>query len=163
MRYYCSRCWAEIPGDALTCPQCGADLTDESGDVVERYIAALRHPVPDRAGLACAMLAELGDPRAVAPLVALIESRPRDFELLGAAVKSLQKLHAEAAIPALRALLQDEQAMIPARLQALEALVSLGGETADSALDWADHCERPSLQALSAALRAHARPERSQA
>ncbi len=127
--------------------------------MVERYIAALRHPVPDRAGLACAMLAELGDPRAVAPLVALVESRPRDFELLGAAVESLQKLRAEGAIPALWALLQDEEAMIPARLKALEALVSFGGEVADSALDWADHCERPSLRALSAVLKARSRPE----
>ncbi len=135
------------------CPHCQADLRESAGDVVERYIAALNHPVLDRAGLACAMLAELGDARAVAPLIALIERRPRSFDLLCSAVESLSKLHAVEAIPALEALLRDETAMIPARMSALTALVSFGGATAQAALAWAETCNRPALRNLAAALR----------
>lgn len=156
VRYFCPSCWEEIPGGVDTCPYCGADLHEEAGDVVERYIAALRHPVLDRAGLACAMLAELGDPRAIAPLIALVERRPRSFDLLCSAVESLRKLHAVQAIPTLETLLHDEQAMIPARMSALEALVSFGGETAEAALAWAATCERPALRALAAELRQRA-------
>lgn len=139
-----------------TCPFCGADLHEEAGDIVERYIAALRHPVLDRAGLACAMLAELGDPRAIFPLIALVERRPRSFDVLCSAVESLSKLHAVEAIPTLEALLHDEEAMIPARMSALEALVGFSGETAKATLTWAATCGRPALRDLAAELRQRA-------
>ncbi len=152
MKFYCPHCWAEISQGATICPVCGADVTQTGEDGVTRYIAALRHPVLDRAGLACAMLAEPGDARAISPLIALVESRSRSFDLLCAAVESLRQLHAVEAIPTLRALLEDDAAMIPARLSALEALVSFGGETARDALQWAASCARPSLRAAAARL-----------
>ncbi len=149
-RRYCPTCWHDAPADATVCPTCGEALDgyrDGEADLVLRYATALRHREPTRACLACNMLAELRDLRAVQPLLALVESRPQAYEVLCAAVESLAELGDRRAVPALQALLEDTEAVIPARLAALRALARFGGETACAALAWAHTCDRPSLQA----------------
>jgi HEAT repeat protein len=117
------------------------------GDIVLRYIDALRNPEPTRAALACTMLAQLGDRRAIPPLLELVESRPRAFEILTAAVESLAAFRTAAAIPILTALLHDPEAVLPARVAALRALVGYGGKTAEEATTWARRSTRPALRA----------------
>ncbi|MDX9955864.1 MAG: Double zinc ribbon [Chloroflexi bacterium ADurb.Bin360] len=151
-RRYCPACWADAPATATRCPNCGKPLDDGETDLVLRYATALRHREPTRACLACGMLAELGDLRAVPPLLALVESRPQAYEVLVAAAESLAALQDARAVPVLQALLEDTEAVIPARLAALRALTRFGGEAARAALAWARTCDRPSLQTEALAL-----------
>lgn len=153
--YYCVHCWAEVTAEQTHCPVCGAALEDVEYDLVLRYCAALRHPEPTRACLACEMLAELGDRRAVPPLLDLLARRPRAYEVLCAAAESLGALGDPAAIPALLALLQDREAAIPARLAALRALARsdrFGTAACTTALTWAAASDRPSLREEAARL-----------
>lgn len=142
---YCPHCWAEVADAVERCSLCGTALTEATDDLVLRYAAALRHREPTLACLACDMLAELGDRRAVPALIALVESRPHAYEVLCAAIESLSVLGDVAAIPALQAVLRDPEVFIPARLAALRALVHFGGSPAETALRWAAASERPSL------------------
>ncbi len=144
--HYCPQCWQEVGDGESRCPACGATLNENGRDLVERYSDALRHREPTLACLACAMLAELGDRRAVLPLFTLLDSRPRAYEVMCAAAESLGALGDPAAIPALWSLLQDADVAIPARLAALRALVRFGGETARAAQAWAAACDRPALR-----------------
>lgn len=143
---YCPHCWREIGAGDTHCPACGAALNDAGRDLVLRYSDALRHREPTLACLACNMLAELGDRRAVPPLIALLDSRPRAYEVACAAAESLGALGDRAATPALWSLLQDAEVAIPARLAALRALLHFGGETARAAQVWAATSDRPSLR-----------------
>lgn len=147
VRYYCPTCWRVVDQAAVRCTACGAALDEKNRDIVLRYMDALRNPEPTRAALACEMLAKLGDKRAVRPLVMLIESRPQAYEVLCAAVKALGQFGLPDTVGVLVAVLQDTQAAIPARVEALHALVSFGGQTAMRALDWAAMSDRPSLRA----------------
>lgn len=143
--HFCPQCWQEVSPEQTVCGACGATLRETNGDLVQRYSDALRHREPTLACLACAMLAELGDQRAVPPLLALIESRPA-YEVTCAAAESLAVLGDPAAIPVLWALMQDSHAMIPGRVAALRALTHFDADTARAALAWAATCERPALR-----------------
>lgn len=154
--HYCPRCWQEVSPEQTVCGACGAALRETDRDLVQRYIDALRHPEPTLACLACAMLAELQDRRAVAPLMALVESRPV-YEVTCAAAESLAQLGDPAAIPVLWALMQDSNAMIPGRVAALRALTHFDADTARAALAWAATCERPALRDEAEALNLRAR------
>lgn len=136
VRYYCPTCWGVVDRAAVRCTECGAALHEKDRDIVLRYVDALRNPEPTRAALACEMLAKLGDRRAVPPLVTLIESRPRAYEVLCAAVKALGQFGLPGTASVLIDVLQDLRAAIPARVEALHALVSFWG---------ADCCSRARL------------------
>ena len=109
--------------------------TEESeGDYVDRLIVALRHPVPDRAGLAIDVLAYmLREPRAVQPLIELLHET-EDMSILKQAVLALGHLRDPQAIPPLIELLRDEDAPLVARHAAVEALAQIGGQEAEEGL-----------------------------
>ena len=153
MTHYCPHCWAEIDDGTERCPVCGKPIAEPEADFVDKLIAALRHPEPTRAGLAVHILGEmLREPRAVKPLIDLVDSRP-DAHVLKLAVQALGHLGDERAVPALVDLLEDPSAVVVARLAAVDALHQIGGETAERALRQALESERPSIR--DAARRVH--------
>lgn len=109
--------------------------TDEQeGDYVDRLIVAMRHPVPDRAGLAIDVLAYmLHERRAVQPLIQLLHEA-EDMSILKQAVLALGHLGDPQAIPPLIELLRDEDAPLVARHAAVEALAQIGGPEAEEGL-----------------------------
>lgn len=146
MTRYCPHCWTEIDEEAEQCPECGRPVAELETDFVDKLIAALRHPEPTRAGLAVHILGEmLQEPRAVEPLIDLVQARP-DAHVLKLAVQALGRLRDVRAVPALVDLLEDPTAVVVARLAAVEALNQIGGEAANHTLQQALQSERPSIR-----------------
>ncbi|MEW6232231.1 MAG: HEAT repeat domain-containing protein [Chloroflexota bacterium] len=131
---YCSRCWGESAWEATVCAHCGTSLEEEAEGFVDKLIAAVRHPEPTRAGLAIHILGErLREPRAVAPLIALLD-QTRDPYLLRSAVEALGRLGDTRAVSALSRLLHDPSASVMVRVAAAQALAQIGGKVAIEAL-----------------------------
>jgi HEAT repeat protein len=134
--YYCPHCWATIPTETQICPTCGA-IVETDADIVDKYIAALRHPQAETRLRVAWLLGRIGAGRAVPALRAIVAARSRenyDPYLLSAAVKSLGQLGDRQAVPELVALLADSAAPLMVRKEAVQALVSLGGTEAWAAL-----------------------------
>jgi HEAT repeat protein len=146
MTHYCPHCWAEIDEGTERCPVCGKPIAEPEAGFVDKLIAALRHPEPTRAGLAVHILGEmLREPRAIEPLIDLVQARP-DAHVLKLAVQALGHFGDARAVPALVDLLEDPTAVVVARLAAVDALQQVGGEAADQALWRAMDSERPSIR-----------------
>jgi HEAT repeat protein len=129
---FCPECWAELPAaEQAVCPACGASLTEER-DFFEKLLRALWHPERTRAATAAAILGQLGDPRAVPPLIE-VALHARDFGVQEAAVRSLGRLRDPRAIPALALLLRMESPL-PVRLAVVEALAAFDDPRAREAL-----------------------------
>jgi HEAT repeat protein len=142
--YYCPHCWVVIPAEAQLCPACGA-IVEDTTDIVDKYIAALRHPQAETRLRAAWLLGRMRTGRAVPALLAVVAARGReDYDpyLLSAAVRSLGQLGDRQAGPELVALLADSGAPLMARKEAAQALAGLGGGEAWDALK--DAAERNS-------------------
>ncbi len=125
---YCPQCYAANPDTAKRCHACGAPLnTDDDQDFVDGLIWALRHPEPTVAPRAAWILGNLREPRAVAPLLELLE-RSEDMGSLAEAATALGKIGDAAAVPALERLLRGSY--LPVRLRAVDALARIGGAKA---------------------------------
>lgn len=134
--YYCPHCWDMIPAEAQVCPACGA-IVETAADIVDKYIAALRHPQAETRLRAAWLLGRMRAGRAVPALLAVVAAHNRenyDPYLLSAAVESLGQLGERQAVPALVALLADAAAPLMARKEAVQALAGLGGAEAWGAL-----------------------------
>jgi len=137
LTHFCPECWTALPETArAACPTCGAPLSEER-TFFEKLVRALRHPERTRAALAAALLGQLGDPRAVPPLIEAALHAP-DFGVQEAAVRSLGHLRDPRAIPALARLLGAE-APLPVRRAAVEALAAFEDPRAQEALRRALH------------------------
>lgn len=132
---YCPHCWAEVDWEATVCASCGASLEEQDEDFVDKLIAALRHPEPTRAGLAVHILGErLHEPRAVAPLIALLD-QDGDPYVLASAAEALGQLGDPRAVPVLRRALHDPTRYLVIRVAAAQALARIGGQAAAEALN----------------------------
>jgi HEAT repeat protein len=157
MSFYCPTCWAEVPGGTEVCPECGRSLTAEGEDYVDKLIAALRHFEPTRAALAIQILSEmLADPRAVAPLMELLDTAG-DAYVLRSAAEALGRFADARAVPALARRVLDLTTPLVVRVAAVDALGRIGGQQARAALAGAladpngtvrDHAEQALQQAL---------------
>lgn len=135
--YYCPHCWATTSPEAESCPTCGAIIDDAEADIIAKYIAALNHPQPETRLRVAWLLGRMQANRAVPALLAIVRGRgqaDRDPYLLSAAVKSLAQIGDRRVAPELAALLVDPEVSFMARLEAVDALVHLGGATAEAAL-----------------------------
>ncbi|PWH15451.1 MAG: hypothetical protein DDG58_11470 [Ardenticatenia bacterium] len=133
--YYCPSCWSTVVANAETCPTCGARIQDGPADIVEKYIAALRHPEPMTRLRAAWMLGRMRAERAVPALVQLVTTRhANDPYVISAAAKSLGLIGSRDAVPCLIELLRDPSASFMARAEAAEALKRIGGDEALAAL-----------------------------
>jgi HEAT repeat protein len=121
---------------------------DHAG-IVDKYMAALRHPQAETRLRAAWLLGQMQAARAVPALLALVAARSQaDYDpyLLSAAVKSLGQIGDQRAVPELAALLSDASVSILARKEAIEALARLGGDAAQAALARALADPHPSVR-----------------
>lgn len=136
MTFYCPGCWAEVPGEAQTCPACGHSLAGGE-EYVDKLIAALRHPEPTRAALAVYILSDmLAEPRAVLPLIELLEAA-RDAFVLQSAARALGHFADARAVPALAHRALDVTSPLVVRVAVVDALARIGGDLARAALEGA--------------------------
>lgn len=93
MRFYCPGCWRDFPTDEPICPHCGLDIQAfwQSCDYVDKLILALHHPEKDTPLRAAWLLGQLKEPRAVAPLIRVIEET-EDVYLARAAAAALAEI-----------------------------------------------------------------------
>mgnify|MGYP005844955629 CR=1 FL=1 len=99
---------------------------DDDLDLVDKYIAAMRHSEPTRAGLAIQVLSEfMGERRAIPPLIALLETA-HDAYVLKAAVDALGRFADARAVPGLRRLILSPEAALVVRASAVDALARIG-------------------------------------
>jgi len=102
MTFYCTQCWAEVPGAATRCPRCGDDIVARQArsDYTEKLIAALRHPEPTTPVRAAWILGERRERAAVEPLCRLVRDSSDAF-LVESAVEALGKIGDARAVTAL--------------------------------------------------------------
>ena len=98
MLYYCPGCWQDFAFAIEACPQCGINVADFWGrkDLVEKLIHSLQHPEPSTPVRAAWLLGRIKDPRAVEPLIRVIQDT-RDFYLAREAVRALKQFATEEA------------------------------------------------------------------
>ena len=137
MSFYCPNCWVEVPAEAECCPACGRSLTGDDEDYVDKLIAALRHFEPMRAALAIQILSDmLAEPRAVVPLIELLDAA-RDAYVLHSAAVALGRFADVRAVAALARRALDLTAPLVVRVAAVDALARIGGDQARAALEGA--------------------------
>ncbi len=111
-----------------------APANEDGLTLVDKLLVALRHPVPDRAGLAIDVLAyRLREPKAIVPLIKLL-SESMDAEVLKQAALALGYFRDPRAVEPLRALRGGQTTPLVVRLAAVEALAQIGGEEAERGL-----------------------------
>lgn len=143
--FYCPRCW-QIIKDPHCCPDCGP--CPPGGDVVDKYVAALRHSEPTRAMLAAHVLGEImREPRAIEPLIALAETSPDPY-LARSAIRGLGHQRDPRIAPALARRLQRPSTSVVVRLAIIEALAEIGGPETEPALRYALADDSPTVRAL---------------
>jgi HEAT repeat protein len=149
MRIYCPNCWRDYPDDTPRCSICGAALalTSSEEDFVAKLIRSLQHPEPLTVERAATLLGQIGDRRAVEPLLAMLAAGAAP-EALAAAAASLVALGETRAVPLLARRLADPTSFLVVRLAAVQALAQLGGPAAAGALHRALGDRSPSVRAL---------------
>ena len=149
--FFCPRCrraFARIE----TCGACNVRANAEAATYTERLLETVLSTEPCRAGMAMDVLTwRLHELRTIVPLTLLL-SRTHDpaAQVLGA--RGLGRLRAASAVPALVALLLDEDQPYVARVAAADSLGKIGGQEARQALQQATQSPRSSVSG--AALRA---------
>ena len=135
MLCYCRQCWSLLPIGSQVCPVCGSRVEDSQSDIVDKYIAALRHPQAETRLRAAWMLGRLRAANAISALREIVAARRNgDPYLLSAAVQSLGQIDDDRAVRVLLDLLADRSAAFMARVQAVHALSQIGGDQAQAAL-----------------------------
>jgi HEAT repeat protein len=136
MTAYSQHSWAAVPAKAQLRLARSAPIENAEADIVDEYIAALRHPRAETRLRAARMLGQRREGRAIPALLAVVAARgDHDPYLLIAAVKSLGQVGDGQAVPALADLLAEPGASFLARVEAIYALAAIGGEEAWAALD----------------------------
>ena len=103
MRYFCPRCWSDFPADVASCPRCRLDIPAfwSGRDYTEKLIAVLDHPEPETPIRAAWVLGRMGDRRAVAGLIRLLETT-QDVYAAREAVEALARIGTPLALQAVR-------------------------------------------------------------
>jgi hypothetical protein len=102
--YYCFHCYGRNDRPSGTCVHCGREIAVPAGaSYDERLIWALRHPDPDRAGVAAGILGERRAVVAVPALRCVVRDPPDAY----VAARALQSLIAIAGVDAERELLEE--------------------------------------------------------
>ena len=122
--FFCPGCWHDFNEDLVRCPNCGLVIHEfyNSKDYLEKLILALRHPEPTTPIRAAWLLGKIRDPRAVAPLIDIVQGT-KDLYLAREAVKALGAIDTLQARHFLLAL-----ANHPARMIRAEACAALSAK-----------------------------------
>lgn len=91
--FFCPNCWHVVQEDTAHCPHCGVDipLLLQGRDYIDMLIAALKHPEPQTPIRVATILGNLRTPRAVEPLLDLLEG-DADIYQKAAAITALGKI-----------------------------------------------------------------------
>lgn len=113
VRFFCPGCWCDFSKDISPCPHCGLDIRAfwSGKDWIEKLILALEHPEPRTPIRAAWLLGEIGDTRAVPPLIDLF-NRTKDIYIAQAAAQALTQMDDPAAQRFLRTLTEHPARMI---------------------------------------------------
>jgi HEAT repeat protein len=128
---FCPHCWHEVPKGQERCPTCGHSLaTAQEPDLVDKYIAEIRHRDPTRAGLAIMVLSKLmHEPRAIQPLIDLVETST-DGYVVSLAVEALGRFADPHAVAPLGRVALRHGTPLVVRVAVVEALAQIGGPEA---------------------------------
>lgn len=112
VRFFCPGCWTDFGEDLARCPVCELDIHHfwSSKDYVQKLIVALNHPEKGTPVRAAWILGQIRDPRAVDPLMTLVQ-KTKDVYIAAAAIKALGKIGGLEATNFLKSL-QDHPAQI---------------------------------------------------
>jgi HEAT repeat protein len=111
--FFCPNCWHVVQEDTVHCPHCGVDIPFllQGRDYIDTLIAALRHPEPQTPIRVATILGNLRTPRAVVPLLDLLEG-DADVYQKAAAIQALGKIGDRRAEPLLNQFLESGPATL---------------------------------------------------
>lgn len=142
--FFCPKCRRPFPAVQL-CPDDNVLCKDMAKTYVERLLETVLSKETSRAGMAVDVLTKLlHEPRAIVPLVMLLERKSDPYPLVIGA-RGLGWLGNAEAVPALAKLLLNENQPYVARVAAAQALEQIGGEESVQALKEAKQSRRPSV------------------
>lgn len=134
--YFCPRCEA-VSSSSGVCQECQLPYREEPDTYAEKLLCAILSSDPTRVGMAIDVLTKwMNEPRAVVPLIHLLQSRA-DAHRLVMAARGLGRLGDPAAVPVLVSVLLNVDLPFVARTSAAQALGAIGGEQARDGLEQA--------------------------
>ena len=143
MNSFCWNCFQTIDSDDTLCPYCARQQHPVPGDLREKLIRALRHPIGETRRRASFLLGEKRVSEATADLIDLVDHDPDPY--VGAeAVTALEKIGTSDALYGIERAASHESFVV--RQRAVEALVAAGGEWADTAREIAEDDPSPSVR-----------------
>ncbi len=152
MTRYCPHCWAEVAAQAEVCPHCGRSLGEDAADFLGKLIVALQHPDPLTQRRAAFLLGRIRDPRAVAPLGAVLAGQA-DVYVNGEAAFALRAIGGERAGAILAEVADDpSQSIIVRRMAAgtpRESPRGNSGQTGDAGHLGTGESTRPAADSAS--------------
>jgi hypothetical protein len=144
MNSFCWNCFQTIDSNDAQCPYCARRQNPAPGDLREKLIRALRHPIGETRRRAALLLGEKRMSEATADLINLIDHDPDPY-VAGEAVEALKKIGNPAALYGIERSLSHDSFVV--RERAVRALVAAGGDWADAARAIAAHDPSPSVRA----------------
>ncbi|MBF6558787.1 MAG: HEAT repeat domain-containing protein [Candidatus Binataceae bacterium] len=132
-----------IDSDDTLCPYCARQQHPVPGDLREKLIRALKHPIGETRRRASFVLGEKRMSEAATNLIDLVEHDP-DLYVAAEAVTALEKIGTPDALYGIERAASHESFVV--RERAVEALVAAGGEWADAASEIAENDPSPSVR-----------------
>lgn len=149
MIFFCPNCWSRVKENESICPECRAEIEPlDQRDYFEKLVGSLQHPDATTKIRAAYILGEMGDKRAINPLVDIL-NQPWDIQglfFIREIAFALEKIDGEEAVPALVHLLDHPSFLI--RESALKALSKIKSKETVTALRKALNDPSSSVQEL---------------
>jgi len=143
MNSFCWNCFQTVDSDDALCRDCGRQQNPVPGDLREKLIRALKHPIGETRRRASFLLGQKRASAATADLDDLVEHDPDPY-VAAEAVTALEKIGTPDALYGIERAASHESFVV--RQRAVEALVAAGGEWADTAREIAEDDPSPSVR-----------------
>jgi len=144
--FYCPKCWSRVKEDEKVCHECKVDIQPlDHRSYFEKLIGALNHSERTTRLRAAYILGELGDKRAIQPLVDA-SKKTRDLFLIEGIAIALGKMDDDRVLPALIELNKHQSFLV--RKVALISLSRFKKKEALAAIREAQNDPSPSVQEL---------------
>lgn len=143
MNSFCWNCFQTIDSDDALCRDCGRQQNPVPGDLREKLIRALKHPIGETRRRASFLLGQKRVSEATADLDDLVEQDPDPY-VAAEAVTALGKIGTPDALYGIERAASHESFVV--RQRAVEALVAAGGKWADTAREIAEDDPSPSVR-----------------
>lgn len=149
MIFFCPNCWSQVKEDEKICPECKAETIPlDQRSYFEKLLGALHHPEATTRMRTAYILGEIGDKRAIKPLVGFIDQAGETENLffLREIAIALGKINGDEVVPALVHLLDHPSFLI--REAALKSLAGVKNKKAITAVKEALKDPSPGVQEL---------------